>query len=440
MCKENINLIDNKVYDHAYIDLTTGLKNRNYIACMLPGIIRDKGNSNYSAILIDLDNFKTINYVLGYKFSSKVLNEVGKLLLDASNNKSIVTYSGSDSFLIIEFEEENLERYAEKILNALRNTMIIEDTQVNLTASIGIYINTKIEDVFITFQNADIALNYAKNQGKNCFSIYNSLMKQEIFRKSKIQKKLKEAIENDLLEVYYQPKINLKDEKLIGSEALLRWNDDTLGTISPGEFIPIAEETGIIIELGRYVLKKVCLQIKTWKSSDVDYINVAVNVSTKQFRDTFLPEYISNILKEYELPTSVLELEVTESAIIENIKYTNKILNEFIKKDIKIAIDDFGTGYSSYNHLSDLSLNTLKIDKSFIDFINCDLRKDLIVKNIIDLAHILDMKVVAEGVEQEHQMKKLKEYGCDIIQGYYYSKPLSNKDFEKYVMKRNGEI
>ena len=148
-----------------------------------------------------------------------------------------------------------------------------------------------------------------------------------------------------------------------------------------------------------------------------------------------MPEYISNILKEYELPTSVLELEVTESAIIEDIKYTNKMLNEFIKKDIKIAIDDFGTGYSSYNHLSDLSLNTLKIDKSFSDFINCDFKKDLIVKNMIDLAHILDMEVVAEGVEQEHQMKTLKEYGCDIIQGYYYSKPLSADDVEKYIMK-----
>ena len=133
-------------------------------------------------------------------------------------------------------------------------------------------------------------------------------------------------------------------------------------------------------------------------------------------------------------------MEITESAIIENIKYADKMLNEFIKKDIKIAIDDFGTGYSSYNYLSDLSLNTLKIDKSFIDFINCDLRKDLIVKNIIDLAHILDMKVVAEGCEQEHQIKILKEYGCDIIQGYYYSKPLSVQDFEEYIMKKEGEI
>lgn len=233
MGKENNNLMDNKVYDYAYIDVITGLKNRNYIYYMLPGVIGDNGNGDYSAILIDINDFKTLNDVCGYEFGNKVLK--------------------------------------------------------------------------------------------------------------------------------------------------------------------------------------------------------------KQFRDTSLPEYIANILKEYGLPPSVLELEVTESAIIENIKYADRMLNEFIKKGIKIAIDDFGTGYSSYNQLSNLSLNTLKVDKSFIDFINCDNKKNLIIKNVIDLAHILNMKVVAEGVEQEHQMKTLKEYGCDIIQGFYYSKPLSTQDFEEYIMKKEGK-
>lgn len=439
MCKENNNLIDNKIYDYAYIDLTTGLKNKNYIACILPDVIRNKGNSNYSSVLIDLDDFKTINDVSGYNFANKVLNEVGKILSNISDNKSIVTYSGCDRFIIITFTEEDIHVYAEKMLNALRNTLVIEDTQVILTASMGIYPKVQNEDVFTAIQNADIALNYAKKQGKDCFSIFNSLMKEEILRKSKVKKKLKEAMKNDLLELYYQPKINLKDENLIGIEALLRWKDEELGVISPGEFIPIAEETGIIIELGRYVLRKVCMQIKIWEANRVNYINVAVNVSGKQFKDTSLPEYIANILKEYGLSPSVLELEVTESAIIENIKYTYKMLNELIKKDIKIAIDDFGTGYSSYNHLSELSLNILKIDKSFIDFINCDNKKNLIIKNIIDLAHTLGMKVVAEGVEQKHQMKVLKEYGCDIIQGYYYSKPLSVQDFEEYIMTKEGK-
>jgi diguanylate cyclase (GGDEF)-like protein len=440
MIKESKNLIDNNVSADAYIDLTTGLKNKNYIAFILPRVIHNNGNSNYSTLIIDLDDFKTINDVLGYDFGNKVLNEVGKILIDASNNKSIVAYSGSDRFIIIALNDECIDHYAEKILNALRNTLIIQEMKVNLTASIGIYKNTKSEDVFTTIQNADMALNHAKKQGKNCFSIFNSPMRDEVFRKVRIQKKLKKAIENDFFEVYYQPKVNLKDEKLIGIEALLRWTDEELGIISPGEFIPIAEETGIIIEIGRYVLKKVCMQVKTWEAKRVNYINVAVNISAKQFKDTSLPEYIENILKEYGLPPSVLELEVTESAIIENIKYADKILNEFIKKDIKIAIDDFGTGYSSYSHLSDFSLNTLKIDKSFIDFINCDFKKDLIVKNIIDLGHILDMEVVAEGVEHEHQMKTLKEYGCDIIQGYYYSRPLSVKNFEEYIMGKEGEI
>lgn len=437
MKKESNNLIDNKIYD--YIDLTTGLKNKNYITYILPGVIRDKGNNNYSTILIGLDDFKTLNAVQGYDFGNKVLKKVGKILLDVSNNKSIVMYSGSDRFLIIAFVEEGIIGYAEKILNALRNTLIIEDTQVNLTASIGIHAHTKGQDVSTALQNADIALNYAKKQGKDCFSIFNSLMKENIFRKSKIQKNLKKAIKNDLMEVYYQPKINLKDEKLIGIEALLRWKDKELGTISPGEFIPIAEETGIIIDLGRYVLRKVCMQIKAWESSRVNFINVAVNVSVKQFRDTSFPKYIANTLKEFGLSQSVLELEITESAIIENIKYANKMLNEFIKNGIKIAIDDFGTGYSSYDHLSTLNLNTLKIDKSFIDFINCDNKKSLIIKNIINLAHILELKVVAEGVEQEQQMKTLKEYDCDIIQGYYYSKPLCVHDFEEYIIKKEGK-
>ena len=439
MCKENNNLIDNKIYDYAYIDLTTGLKNKNYIACILPDVIKDKGNSNYSAILIGLDDFKTINDVSGYDFANKVLNEVGKILSDISDNKSIVTYSGSDRFVIITFTEEDIYVYAEKMLSALRNTLIIEDTQVILTASMGIYPKVQNEDVFTAIQNADIALNYAKRQGKDCFAIFNSLMKEETLRKSKIQNKLKEAIKNDLLELYYQPKINLKDENIIGIEALLRWKDQEIGDVSPGEFIPISEETGIIMELGKYVLRKVCMQIKTWQARGINYINVAVNLSAKQFRDTSLPEYIENILKEYGLAASVLELEVTESSIIKNIKYADKMFDEFIKKDIKIAIDDFGTGYSSYNRLSQIGLNTLKIDKSFIDFINSDLRKSLIIKNIIDLAHILDMKVVAEGVEQRHQMKTLKEYGCDIIQGYYYSKPLSAQDFEEYIMKKEGK-
>ena len=440
MMRRNSNLIDSNVYADTYIDLTTGLKNKNYIAYILPKVIQDMGNVNCSALLIDLDDFRTVNDVFGYEFGNIVLNEVGKILSEVSNDNYIVTYSGSNRFIIINFKEENLNDYAEKILNALRNINIIEDININLTASIGIYLNTNGEDVFSAIQNADIALNYAKKQGKDCFSIFNSTMRDAIFRKLRIEKKLQKAIKSDFLEVYYQPKINLKDENLIGAEALLRWTDEEFGTISPGEFIPIAEETGIIIELGRYVLKKVCMQIKAWEKRVVNYINVAVNISTKQFKDISLLEYIENILKEYELPPSVLELEVTESAIIENIKYADKILNEFKNKDIKIAIDDFGTGYSSYNLLSNINFNTLKIDKSFIDFINCDPRKNLIVNNMIDLAHILDMKVVAEGVEQEHQMKTLIKYGCDIIQGYYYSKPLSVKSFEKYIIKREGKV
>lgn len=440
MHKGNSHLINNKVYDKAYIDLTTGLRNKNYIAYMLPEVMRHKGYCSYQVILIGLDDFKIFNHIWGYDFGNKLLNEVGKILSNAFNNKSIVIYSGSDRFLIINFNEELIiNDYAEKILNALRNTFKIENTLINLTASMGIYINTEVENILVAIQYADIALNDAKKQGKDCFNIFKISMIDKIFRKAKMKNNLKNAIKNDLLEVYYQPKINSTNESFMGIEALLRWKDEELGTISPNEFIPVAEETGIIIELGRYVLRKVCMQIKTWEARKINYRNVAVNISAKQFMDVSLPEYLANILKSYGVLPNVLELEVTESAIIKNIKHSDKMINEFIKKGIKIAIDDFGTGYSSYIHLSTLSLNTLKIDKSFIDFINFDNKKNLIIKNIIDFAHIIDLKVVAEGVEQEHQFKTLKEYGCDIIQGFYYSKPLSTKDIEEYIMKKEGE-
>ncbi|MBX4260856.1 GGDEF domain-containing phosphodiesterase [Clostridium estertheticum] len=439
MYKRNSMVRDNALYNRAYFDFTTGLRNKNYIDYMLPEVMRHKGNCNYQAINIDVENFNILNENLGYDLCNKLLKEVAKILSNIFNKKSIVIYCGFNRFLIISFKEKHVNDYARKILNDLKNKFIIGSRTINLTISMGIYVNTKCENIFTAIQNAYIALNYAKKQEGDCFSIFNTSMESQIFKKEKMQKNLKEAIRNDLLDVYYQPKINLDSETLMGVEALLRWNDDELGTILPIEFINIAEETGIIIDLGRYVLRKVCKQIKTWEESGVEYRNVAVNLSAKQFKDVHLPEYIGQILNEYGVSPNVLELEITESAVIENTDLSNNMISKIIKKGIKIAIDDFGTGYSSYIQLSNLSLNTLKINKSFIDFINYDNKKNLIIKNIIEFAHILDMKVVAEGVEQEQQMITLKEYGCDIIQGFYYSKPLSAKNFEEYIREKEGK-
>ncbi|MFT5873569.1 MAG: diguanylate cyclase (GGDEF)-like protein [Clostridium sp.] len=427
-----------------YIDSITGIRNKNYIIKLLQEKISNKDLVNYSLFLLDIDNFWFINDYWGYDFGNDLLKEIAEGLLNIIQNNAIVAYLGANSFIIINFEIEDIGKYAEEILNRIREEFILENASVNLTTSLGVYEDYTHEaytydGIIKGIQNADIALNKAKMNGKDCFVIFNDSIKWELNRKVKIQNNLRNAIKKDLMEIYYQPKIDTKNQQFLGMEALLRWNDDELLTISPSEFIPIAEEMDIIIELGRYVLKKVCIQIKNWEERGVNYINVAVNVSSKQFRDISLPDFITSTLKEQGLPPGVLELEVTESAIVENDKYSNKMFNEFIKKGIKIAIDDFGVGYSSYNQLSNLSFNTLKIDKSFIDFIDFDNKKSLIVKNMIDFAHILEMNVVAEGVEQEHQMKKLKEYGCDIIQGYYYSKPLCVHDLEEYIMKKGKE-
>lgn len=430
-----------KISIDPFIDSITGIRNKNYIMKLLQEKISNKDLVNYSLFLLDIDNFWFINDYRGYDFGNDLLKEIAEGLLNISHINSIVAYLGANRFIIINFEIEDIGKYAEEILNRIREEFILENTSVNLTTSLGVYEDHThevytYEGIIKGIQNADIALNKAKTNGKNCFVIFNDSIKWELNRKVKIKNNLRKAIKKDLMGIYYQPKIDTKNQQFLGMEALLRWNDDELLAISPSEFIPIAEEMDIIIELGRYVLKKVCIQIKNWEERGVHYINVAVNISSKQFRDISLPDFITSILKEQGLPPSVLELEVTESAIVENDRYSNIMLNEFIKKGIKIAIDDFGVGYSSYNQLSNLSFNTLKIDKSFIDFINYDNKKSLIVKNMIDFAHILEMNVVAEGVEQEHQMKTLKEYGCDIIQGYYYSKPLCVHDLEEYIMKK----
>lgn len=428
--------MDNTYVKHnanQYIDSITGLKNRNYLNNFIQDTISSKKIDKYSVLIMDLDDFRYINDFRGYIFGNKILSEISERLKEICLGESLVAYSGSNRFVIFNFAIVDSKVFAKKILKTIKKDLLIENVCVNLTASIGICDAHHQEELFIALQHADIALNKAKNNGKDCFAFFNNTIKSDLIRNMKIQNSLRKAIKKDLLEIYYQPKFNLNHEDYIGAEALLRWNDEELGSISPIEFIPIAEKTGIIIDLGRYVIDKVCKQISEWENRNIKYKKIAINLSSKQFKDNKLPKHIGSQLKKFNLSSDVIELEITESSFIENKNANYKFIKELLAENIEIAIDDFGTGYSSYNQLSNLSLNTLKVDKSFIDYITHDSKKSLIIKNIINLAHILDMKVVAEGVEEEEQILILKEYDCDIIQGYYFSKPLYIEDFEKYI-------
>lgn len=433
MMKEKSLLTDDKLYKYAFIDSNSGLNNKNYIAEILPKVLLNKNIHKYSVIFVDIDDFRHINYTFGYEFGNKILNEIGKRIIYTSISESIVSYPGSNRFLIILFESMFIYSYIENIQKALKKAFIIGNEKINLTGSIGIYVNENNDDIYEAVQNADIALNVAKTNGKNCHIYYDESLKERILRKSQINENLKDALENDILEVYYQPKIRLRDEKIIGVEALVRWNDKDYGYISPSEFIPLAEETETILHLGRYVINKVCEHIKNWISCGIKGISVSINLSAKQFNDISLPSYIYDLLKHYKLSSNILEFEVTETTILKNIEHSNKLLSYFQQNGIKLALDDFGTGFSSYKYLSEMNFDSIKIDKSFIDCININNKKSLIVKNIIDFAHIIGSEVVAEGVEDEEQVSVLKKYNCDIVQGFYYSKPMPLDELEIYI-------
>lgn len=427
---------DTKLYEYAFTDAITGLNNKNYITEILPRVIKNRTVNKYSVIILDIDNFKHANDIWGYELGNKILNKIGKILTNNSISESIVSYSGADRFIIVIFESMTVNSYVESILKLFRKDLIVDNLKISLTGSIGVYINENNANIYEVLQNADIALNSAKGKGKNCAVYYNESLKQIILRKSHIIEKLKIAIDNNKLDVYYQPQVRLKDEKIIRFEALIRWTDEDYGYISPSEFIPLAEENEIILHLGRYVIKKVCQQIKSWNDCGLKDISVAVNLSTRQFKDISLPSYIFELLKFYELSSENLEFEVTETTLAHDIGHSNKMLKCLQEKGINIAIDDFGTGFSSYRYLNEMNFNSIKIDKTFIDCINTDKKEGLIVKNIIDLAHIIGFEVVAEGVEKKEQMLVLKKYGCDIIQGFYYSKPKSVKELEVYMKKQ----
>lgn len=417
------------------MDSITELNNLNYIVKILPEVLESRNIKKYLVIILDVDNFKHINNTIGYRLGNKVLNEIGKRLTNSLADEIIVSYLGSARFSIIAFENIVVHSYIENIQKVLKKAFIIDNHKVSFTVSIGVYVNEN-NSIHVALEKADMALIDAKDKGKDCAVYYTEMLKGRFLRKSRIIEKLKYALDNNILDVYYQPKIRLKDEQVIGFEALVRWIDEDYGYISPSEFIPLAEQSDIILWLGRYVIKKVCEQIKDWPGSEFKGISVAINLSAKQFKDISLPLYIFKLLQQYELPSEILEFEITETTIIKDIEHSNSLLNHFQQNGIKIAIDDFGTGFSSYKYLSEMNFNIIKIDKSFIDYINIDSKKNLIVKNIIDFAHIIGSEVVAEGVEQEQQVTVLKKHECDMIQGFYYSKPMPIKELDLYLRSK----
>ncbi|SHO50654.1 diguanylate cyclase (GGDEF) domain-containing protein [Anaerocolumna xylanovorans DSM 12503] len=421
-------------YNHieylAYHDVLTNLPNKMaFIERVNQAIASSPGSNKLHAVyFVDLDDFKTVNDTLGHECGDNLLSQTATHLLSLTTYDDILARAGGDEFLLfrenLESEQEALD-FAATIIESLKTPFHINGEAIYVSMSIGIALyplNGLTHNSLI--KNADIAMYKSKDTGKNKYTLFDVTMEEELNRNSLITEVLRHAIANSEIYVVYQPQYNIRKEKLSGFEALMRINNPKLGELNPDEFIPIAEESGMITELGEWVLRESCRFNKNLIDHGFDTLTVSVNISSVQLSKANFIEIIENILEETDLPARNLELEVTESTLVSSLTNASVQLSSLQELGIMISLDDFGTGYSSLNYLTNMPINTLKIDKSFINNI-CSNDKDArIASGIINLAHSMKLEVIAEGVEKSEQLEVLRKHKCDMIQGYIYSKPL----------------
>lgn len=390
---------------------------------------------NAALLFIDLDDFKRINDTLGHDVGDKILNYVGNQLREVLSQDTIVGRFSGDAFVVFKAQLRCMSEVHElicTILNLFKHKIDVGTANsVHITCSMGVAIcPTDGKDSAMLLRNADTAMYKAKEDGKNSYSFYTPAMTQKLDRRLLIEDALREAIGKRSFKIQYQPIIDAKTQKTIGCEALVRLMDSELGIVSPGEFIPIAEETSLIIEVGDWVMENALYSLKAYHDKGYKDFYMNINVSSIQIKQpNFLDKFI-DILEKTQAPKEFVKLEVTETVLMQNINTSAQLFSRIKGLGIKIALDDFGTGYSSLNYLRSIPLDILKIDKSFIDEITTSNMLSEIVDSIMNMAHALDIVVVAEGVESNDQFELLKEKGCDLIQGYYFSKPLDGEDLE----------
>ncbi|WP_249869982.1 sensor domain-containing protein [Oceanobacillus saliphilus] len=416
----------------AYTDPLTKLPNRNQFTKWVRSQPK-KTDEIVTALFLDLDRFKAINDNFGHDVGDIVLKTVAKRLKNCLRETDFVSRQGGDEFIILlknNDNEEAIMTIASAILEQLCIPYKVNDKQVFTTASIGISRDSipsenDSYDVFLKklIKNADTAMFHAKRQGGNQYCFNNDHQNIVLERNYQLDSEIKEALIRNEFKVVYQPIVNLKNNKIVGVEALLRWNNRKLGAVGPNEFIPILEKNGLIVPVGKWILATVCSQMKFWQEKKIFMQRICVNVSPIQFKDENFIRDLKEILNETMLDASYLEIEITEGTILD-IKTSSQTINELKDLGVKVSIDDFGTGYSSLSYLKQLPIDTLKIDKSFIDDLDRD--GEIIANTIISMGKNLNFRVIAEGIESEEQLDYLKRQKCHEGQGYYFSKPIEN--------------
>jgi diguanylate cyclase (GGDEF)-like protein len=434
--------IRKKEHQLAYYDTLTSLPNRQLFYDRIGQTISqaERYKQRVALLFLDLDGFKSVNDTIGHDIGDLLLQDVAERLQRCVRKSDTVARLGGDEFTFILPQVKNereISRVGQKILRSLANAFEINGHEIRISGSIGVSLfpddARNSQDLL---KMADTAMYEAKRLGKNKFHFYTEKLNDSVVERLAMESDIGRALEQDELMLYYQPQVDLKTGLLTGMEALLRWKHPELGLVLPDVFIPFAEETGQILKIGEWVLRKACLQNKAWLDAGYAPMRMAVNISAHQFRHHDLAGLVSMVLDETGLDASLLGLEVTESCTMDNLEHTSGFMRMMQGKGSQVSIDDFGTGFSSLSYLITLPVDALKIDRSFLIDISNNSSSQAVVKAIITMAHSLNLNVVAEGVETYDQLRFLKQHGCNAAQGYLFSPPLPDGEITKLL--QNG--
>jgi diguanylate cyclase (GGDEF)-like protein len=426
----------------ANYDALTGLPNRNLLNDRLrQAVYAQRSPRNLAVVFMDLDHFKFVNDSLGHSTGDKLLKAMGERLRAALREGDTVGRVGGDEFVLILNDQSNEEvifRAMQRIASKVSEPITIDGKELYVSCSAGISMYPQDgPDVDTLLKNADAAMYRAKEHGRNNFQFYTAEMNERVNERLALENALRRALERQEFILHYQQKVDLKTGVIVGAEALVRWMHPEWGLVRPARFIPLAEETGFIVQLGEWVLREACRQTREWLDGGLKPGVVSVNLSARQFRQEGLVRMVSRILEETRLEPAQLEMELTESMVMHNVEAAIATLQGLKSLGVALSVDDFGTGYSSLSYLKDLPIDALKIDRSFVRDIGAGAEAEdgVIAQAIISLAHSLHLKVVAEGVETDQQVRFLKRHGCDQLQGFFYGEPAAPADYALLLEK-----
>ena len=431
---------DIQIHKQAHYDQLTGLTNKALFHDRLEHALEHarRHEEVLAVLFIDLDNFKYVNDSMGHSAGDKLITIIANRLKECVRRGDTVSRWGGDEFTVLLPSIKRLTgiyKLCNRILNEKLSNIVIEGQELRITASIGISLYPQDgDDPDKLIKNADAAMYKSKEMGKNQYSLYKPQMNDKILERISFENGLFKAMKNEEFSLVYQPQIQLADNRIVGFEALVRWNSPDKGVLAPYKFIPIAEETNLILPLGEWIINEVCKLNKKWHDNGYTELTAAVNISAKQFFNSDIVAIVKEAIKKTKLNPKFLELELTESIIMDDVDKAIDIFNKLKSMGVKISIDDFGTGYSSLSYLKQFPIDCLKIDQSFISNLTHDTINDITIANlVIDLGHKLGLQVIAEGVETNQQIEFLSKFACDKIQGYIVSKPLNKIEFEKLL-------